>query len=223
MAYPPGMRAPVLLLCPWLLVGCGTGAKGGPAAGGGGGDGGAPGPDTGDTAPPVDPGPQDLDQDGHTDTTDCDDTDPGVFPGQTERWNNEDDDCDGYADADGPAAGEAAVDAEAIYEGRTYRWSLLCPAESARAGGRFTLTVTCTPPAGDAEALLLLGETMTLVVDAENAVREGWAGPFDVRSSGGWDAEGSAVAVWPEWTRLTAEGRLDTTSLDLRFAAALSR
>lgn len=218
------MRAPATVLLSVSLLGACAAPAAGPKGGSGGGGSGGDGTDTAaDSGPPPDPGPQDLDQDGHLDTTDCDDTDPGVFPGQVERWNAEDDDCDGYADADGPLAGEATVEAEAIYEGRPYRWSLRCPAASGRAGGAFTLTVTCAAPAGDAEALLLLGETLTLAVEADNAVREGWAGPLAVRSTGGWDAEGDAAALWPDWRALQAEGSLDTTSLRLSFAAALSR
>ncbi len=56
-----------------------------------------------------------------TDGTDCDDVDPGAFPGQTETCNADDDDCDGevdeddaadavasYTDADGDGYGDPA-------------------------------------------------------------------------------------------------------------------
>ncbi len=44
--------------------------------------------------------PLDVDGDGFTDDVDCDDTDPGVFPGATERCNGIDDDCDDFAEED---------------------------------------------------------------------------------------------------------------------------
>ena len=64
---------------------------------------------------PVDP---DLDGDGVTGATDCDDTDAGIYPGATETCDGVDQDCDGsiddgvgptwYADTDGDSFGDAA-------------------------------------------------------------------------------------------------------------------
>jgi len=42
----------------------------------------------------------DADRDGHPDSTDCDDTDPAVYPGAEEQCNGLDDDCDGTPDTD---------------------------------------------------------------------------------------------------------------------------
>ena len=54
--------------------------------------------DSADSSEPVDTGPFDLDQDGVQAREDCDDEDPEVHPGATERWNLADDDCDGESD-----------------------------------------------------------------------------------------------------------------------------
>ena len=53
-------------------------------------------------------GPADGDGDGHSEETDCDDTNPEVFPGAAERCNGRDDDCSGDAD-DGVVAGRQAT------------------------------------------------------------------------------------------------------------------
>ena len=65
---------------------------------------------------------RDLDGDGHPVASDCQDADPDVHPGASERCNGVDDDCDGsidpptsvdagtfYRDADGDGAGAASV------------------------------------------------------------------------------------------------------------------
>jgi len=62
----------------------------------------------------------DGDGDGVDSCTDCDDTDPGVFPGADERCNGLDDDCDGYplpdeVDADGDGTYDCATCDEAGY------------------------------------------------------------------------------------------------------------
>ena len=61
---------------------------------------------------------QDIDQDGFLEDVDCDDWNPNIYPGAEELLNNEDDDCDGYVDADGIHVGELSLDAVAIYQGR---------------------------------------------------------------------------------------------------------
>ncbi len=62
-----------------------------------------PGPDkpTDDTGEI--PGEVDLDGDGYDSGSDCDDSDPAVFPGAVERCNGYDDDCDGFVDDEDPS------------------------------------------------------------------------------------------------------------------------
>ncbi len=70
--------------------------------------------------------PVDADQDGYTDTTDCDDTDPLTFPGATELCDGLDNDCDDVVpedeldgDGDGMFGCEGDCDDtdETVYEG----------------------------------------------------------------------------------------------------------
>ncbi len=93
-----------LLLCCGLALGACGGDKGADSAseGAAGAEGGAG--DGGDGGS----GSTDADGDGVAAADDCDDSDPAVFPGATERCNGVDDDCDGSipeeeqnADADG--------------------------------------------------------------------------------------------------------------------------
>jgi len=71
-------------------------------------------------------GPVDADQDGYTDTTDCDDSDPLTFPGATELCDGLDNDCDDVVpddeldgDGDGMPTCEGDCDDtdETVYEG----------------------------------------------------------------------------------------------------------
>ena len=60
---------------------------------------------------------QDNDDDGHTDETDCDDTNASVHPGAADPTNGVDDDCDGQADddalnADGDGDGVTPMDGD---------------------------------------------------------------------------------------------------------------
>lgn len=59
------------------------------------------------------PSPTDADGDGVDTTTDCDDTDGAVFPGQTDTCDRVDTDCDGTVDEDAPALGVYHRDADA--------------------------------------------------------------------------------------------------------------
>jgi uncharacterized protein (TIGR03382 family) len=75
----------------------------------------------------------DADGDGYPSSSDCDDSDPSVYPGATERCNGKDDDCDGtvdepdavdaatwYADDDGDGYGDPLVTTRACDEPSGY-------------------------------------------------------------------------------------------------------
>ena len=57
--------------------------------------------------------------------------------------NNEDDDCDGYIDADGLHVGELSFDAIAIYQGQAYNFSQTCVGSVERVVGQVVMQVQC--------------------------------------------------------------------------------
>jgi hypothetical protein len=136
-------------------------------------------------------------------TEDCDDYDPQRYPGAPERWNNEDDDCDGHIDADGTFSGMHQVTAVAIFEGTPYTYQLDCPATVTRATQSFTMSITCTPDTSLPLASQLLGSELTVTPDGNVAQQDRWEGPVDIESSSGWDTRGSGSMTWSDVDTLT--------------------
>jgi hypothetical protein len=166
---------------------------------------------------------RDVDADGSTSDADCDDYNPAVYPGASERWNSTDDDCDGIVDADGEYAGTATVDATAIYEGNPYSWRLSCPTTLHRADQSFRFAVTCTSDPEDARMVLLLGDTMEIHEVDNIVVESAFSGAVRVSSSAGWDADGSGTLTWAGFSVTTLTFTLNTRSLDVSGRAPLER
>ena len=57
--------------------------------------------DTADPQETQSTSPEDVDEDGFTTETDCDDWNPLIYPGAIEEPDDEDNDCDGHIDWDG--------------------------------------------------------------------------------------------------------------------------
>ena len=182
-----------------------------------------PGPDTDppDTEDTAEPGPVDEDDDGYSSDVDCDDRDPLTNPGATETWNAIDDDCDGRADANGHYSGSAEISTTAIYEGVSYSFPLVCPAELDRDGPAILLTVTCAPDPTDEMAQRLLGETLTWSIDTDSASQGSWAGQGSLSSSDGWDIWVEASLDFRDFTTVSATAVRSTVSLSMTATASL--
>ncbi|MDP2316044.1 MAG: putative metal-binding motif-containing protein [Pseudomonadota bacterium] len=147
--------------------------------------------DTDTDVPPVD-----RDADGSPEGEDCDDTDRHVFPGAAEAWDDEDGDCDGVVDGDGAWAGDIAMAATAVYEGRRYNFSLVCPFTGTRTLGVLDFAITCTPDTDDTDAQRLLGETLLVTPDDADVSGDTWEDGVVFTSSNGWDSDGEGRIAW---------------------------
>jgi len=189
---------------------------------------GCPAPDPDDSGPgdtDTDTGESvvDVDQDGVPADEDCDDYDPSAYPGNTETWDQRDNDCDGIVDGQGWFEGRHAVDATAIYEGDEVSFVLDCTSALQRFAGSFTFVVDCEPDPEDPDAMLLLGEDLTLGPIDNGVSGPEWTGAVLLESSNGWSATGSGAASWVGMDAVVLSTTLDTVSLDWSGTGLLER
>ncbi len=174
---------------------------------------------------------RDVDEDGFTEDVDCDDWNPNIFPGAVEELNNEDDDCDGYVDADGVHAGELNFEAVAIYQGQPYEFSQTCIGTLERVSGQVSLLVNCDIDQQQARANQLLGGTLTISADENFVFDDVGGGTALFVSTGGeteWDANGTTQWSWSTWAedksaRVDVQVQLDALHLDIWMTGEWSR
>jgi hypothetical protein len=187
----------------------------------------APSEPPGDSAPPdgdsAPPPLLDRDSDGHTEDVDCDDRDPRISPSAPETWNGIDDDCDGFADADGTWAGTIRLDASAVYEGRRYDFRLDCPLVGSRSAETYAFTITCSPDPSDEAAQRLLGATLTITSTEGGARDATWAGGVTFASSNGWDSAGTGTVDWTSFDEATVRVEQSGVSLSATGSGQTAR
>ena len=164
----------------------------------------------------------DLDSDGYDAAVDCNDTNPLVHPEAKEVWDQVDDDCDGAVDANGPWTGTIAVEASAVYEGKSYAFSLTCPFVGTRDFTSFPWTVECTPDPTDDKAQLLLGASLAFAPDDPTVPAGSWEGSVIVTSSDGWDTEAAGSLEWTTFTKANVQWSLAARSLTLSASGSLT-
>lgn len=167
--------------------------------------------------------PDDVDSDGFSEAQgDCDDWDPAVYPGATETWNGQDDDCNGWVDQDGRHAGTMGFQSVGIYQSQAYSFSDNCSGTLLRESGIAVLEVLCLIDTNQEQSLLLLGEQVRIYADATVFGDESWSGTGVIEGSGGdleWD---TTIELTLDWSSLevdggqqvTVQGQLDTFYLD---------
>lgn len=166
--------------------------------------------------------PPDIDGDGYTTATDCDDQQPEIYPGAPQQWNGLDNDCDGFVDGDGLYSGTIPISGAGVYEGQAHSFQMNCPGTLQRLGSQLTLNITCTSDPNDPYAQLLIGTQLMITADG-NATADAWSGRITFTSSTGWDTQGDAQIQWSSFSALNLSLQLSTFSLDLSGGGSMSR
>lgn len=174
---------------------------------------------------------RDIDQDGFLEDVDCDDWNPNVYPGAEEILNSEDDDCDGYIDADGIHSGALILEAVAIYQGQPYSFSQTCYGRVERIVGQVEMNLQCEIDQSQVRANQLLGHTIEIESSANFVFENVGEATANFISTGGeieWDANGTSNWTWSNWEtdasdELTVQVRLDALHLDIWLNGTFTR
>jgi len=175
--------------------------------------------------------PIDVDEDGFTTETDCDDWNPLIYPGAVEEPDDEDNDCDGNIDWDGVFQGTVAMTAIAIYEGAPYSFEQSCTLVVDRIWRNAAIDVVCQVDLTQEKAQLLLGESLSISANGNGIVARTWQGDVELESTGGdfsWDADGEMGLTWSELgmdggSEVSVLFQMDTHSLDMQFSGIAER
>ena len=175
--------------------------------------------------------PEDVDEDGFTTETDCDDWNPLIYPGAIEVADDKDNDCDGHIDWDGVFQGTVDMTATAIYEGAPYSFAQSCTLVVDRIWRNAAIDVVCQVDLSQPMADLLLGETLTISANGNGIVARSWMDDVELESTGGdfsWDANGEMGLTWSELEtdggrNISALFQMDTHSLDMQFSGVAER
>ncbi len=174
---------------------------------------------------------QDIDSDGFLEDVDCDDWNPNIFPGAEEMLNNEDDDCDGYVDADGLYDGIVDLQAVAIYQGDPYSFLQTCTATVERVVGQVGMNIVCEIDQSQDRANQLLGGSITITATENFVFEDSGTSRANFESTSGemeWDALGDANWSWSSWeenksSQLETQVVLDALHLDILITGTLNR